>query len=58
MPGVRHVEVTRLERLFGPPDDTLDTGLLRLGALEVAQLDNDPARPENGLLTLDLDGGR
>lgn len=58
VPGVRHVEVTELRRLFGRPDDAPATGVLRIGPLEVAQLDNDPTRPENGLLTLDLGGGR
>ncbi|WP_409183048.1 putative baseplate assembly protein [Amycolatopsis sp. VS8301801F10] len=58
VPGVRHAEVTRLERLFGPPGTALATGVLPIGPLEVAQLDDDPARPENGRLTLDLAGGR
>ncbi|WP_406641320.1 putative baseplate assembly protein [Amycolatopsis sp. WGS_07] len=56
--GVRHAEVTRLERLFGPPGTALATGVLPIGPLEVAQLDDDPSRPENGQLTLDLAGGR
>ncbi len=58
VPGVRHAEVTTLARMFGPPDDALATGVLPIGPLEVVQLDNDPSRPENGLLTLDLEGGR
>ncbi|MFB9925212.1 putative baseplate assembly protein [Amycolatopsis halotolerans] len=58
VPGVRHAEVTRLERLFGPPGTALATGVLPIGPLEVAQLDDDPSRPENGQLTLDLAGGR
>ncbi|HEY3709913.1 MAG TPA: putative baseplate assembly protein [Amycolatopsis sp.] len=58
VPGVRHTEVTRLGRLFGPPGTALDTGVLPIGPLEVAQLDDDPSRPENGRLTLDLVGGR
>ncbi|HEV2777791.1 MAG TPA: putative baseplate assembly protein [Actinophytocola sp.] len=58
VPGVRHVEVTRLQRLFGPRSDALETGVLPIGALEVAQLDNDPSRPEDGLLTLAMGGGR
>ncbi|MEU1598340.1 putative baseplate assembly protein [Streptomyces sp. NPDC005708] len=60
-PGVRHAEVTRLARLFpgpGTPGDALTTGVLPIGPLEVGQLDNDPARPENGRLTLSLEGGR
>ncbi len=56
--GVRHAEVTKLARLSGPPGDALTTGVLPIGPLEVAQLDNDPSRPENGLLTLTLEGGR
>jgi predicted phage baseplate assembly protein len=58
VPGVRHGEVTTLRRLFGGPSDALVTGVLAMGPLEIPQLDNDPARPENGLLTLDLGGGR
>jgi predicted phage baseplate assembly protein len=58
VPGVRHVEVTRLEPLFGAAGTAVEDGLLRLRPLEVAQLDNDPTRPENGLLTLQLGGGR
>jgi len=58
VPGVVHVEVTRLRRLFTGPSDALETGLLAIGPLEVPQLDNDPSRPENGLLTLKLVGGR
>ncbi|GAA2015066.1 hypothetical protein GCM10009839_07750 [Catenulispora yoronensis] len=70
VPGVRHAEVTRLARLFSGPggpggpalpgalDDPLTTGVLPIGALEVAQLDDDPARPENGVLDLTLEGGR
>jgi predicted phage baseplate assembly protein len=56
--GVQQVAVTRLERLFGGPSDALATGVLPIGPLEVAQLDNDPTHPERGLLTLDLGGGR
>ncbi|MFJ2578040.1 putative baseplate assembly protein [Kitasatospora aureofaciens] len=61
VPGVQHAEVTRLDRLFaGPadPGDALTTGVLPIGPLEVAQLDNDPSRPEHGRLTIDLEGGQ
>lgn len=55
VPGVRAVRVTRLRRLFGPADDTaLTSGLLRIGPLEIAQCDNAPGRPEDGLLSIDL----
>jgi predicted phage baseplate assembly protein len=58
VPGVRAAAVTALQRLFGQPDDALDTGVLALGPDEVAQLDNDPTRPENGVLSLVMGGGR
>lgn len=58
VPGVLSADVTTLERLFGPPGDALDTGILVIRPLEIAQLDNDPSRPENGRLQLDLVGGR
>jgi predicted phage baseplate assembly protein len=58
VPGVRSARVTKLKRLFGLPSGAWESGLLDIGPLEVAQLDNDPSRPENGRLTLDLRGGR
>ncbi|MET7573984.1 putative baseplate assembly protein [Streptomyces sp. NPDC005492] len=65
IPGVRHVEVTRLRRLHrftdgggGPGPDVPSSGVLRLRPLEIARLDGDSTRPENGWLTLDLRGGR
>jgi hypothetical protein len=56
--GVESVEVTRLERLFGAAADELASGVLALGPLEIARLDNDPAAPDNGTLLLDMRGGR
>jgi hypothetical protein len=32
--------------------------VLRLGPLEIATCDNDPDRPENGLLAISLGGAR
>ncbi|RJO70857.1 putative baseplate assembly protein [Nocardia panacis] len=58
LPGVRSAEVTTLERLFGPLGNALRTGVLPIGPLEVARLDNDPTRPEHGRLRLHLVGGR
>jgi hypothetical protein len=36
----------------------LENGILSLGPLEVARLDNDPSFPEHGIFTLILCGGR
>lgn len=58
VPGVTSARVTRLQRLFGQPDGELDAGLLAIGPLEIAQLDNDPDRPENGRLSIVIGGGR
>jgi hypothetical protein len=56
--GVESVEVTALHRLESPAARELEEGILRLGPLEVAQLDNDPNFPENGRLELTVEGGR
>ena len=57
--GVASVEVTRLQRLFQPPNtDYKYTGILPIGPLEVARLDNDPNYPEHGKFVLTIGGGR
>ncbi len=65
--GVQSVQVTRLERYeIGEPalgvedasEEVPSSGVLPLGPLEIARLDNDPSFPENGRLQLDLRGGR
>jgi predicted phage baseplate assembly protein len=67
VPGVQNVQVTRLERFeIGEPPPGVDMpgeevppdAVLRLGALEIVRLDNDPNFPENGRLNLDMRGGR
>jgi hypothetical protein len=56
--GVESVFVTKLERLFEGLSREIENGILPLGPLEVARLDNDPSFPENGKLSLDIRGGR
>jgi hypothetical protein len=56
--GVESVTVQNLERQFVGPNGEIESGVLPVGPLEVARLDNDPIFPENGLLVLDLRGGR
>jgi hypothetical protein len=58
VPGVLSARVTGLKRLFRPAAGELDAGLLALGPLEIAQLDDDHDRPENGLLSIVVGGGR
>ncbi|MGW1177586.1 putative baseplate assembly protein [Kitasatospora sp. NPDC002543] len=58
VPGVVDAQVTRLRRQFGRDDGEPADGLLRLGALEIAECDNDPDRPEHGRLSIVIGGGR
>jgi hypothetical protein len=57
VPGVGWVQVTRFQRFGEDAGYSLDEGRLAIGRLEIAQLDNDPNRPENGRLELDMKGG-
>jgi hypothetical protein len=56
--GVENVEIKRLQRLNERANQEIDNGVLPLGPFEIAQLDSDPSFPENGILTLDVRGGR
>lgn len=58
VPGVESVQVTRLERLWEGDQGEVAAGVLRLGPDELARLDNDASRPQNGVLLLNLRGGR
>jgi predicted phage baseplate assembly protein len=65
IPGVLSADVTGLRRISDPhdptgekPDDAVVSGLLPLGALEIARLDNDPSRPEHGKMVIKMRGGR
>jgi hypothetical protein len=57
--GVQTVAVVRLARLLDESEGVVPaSGVLQLGPLEVARLDNDPSAPENGLFGLSVSGGR
>jgi hypothetical protein len=58
VPGVATVRATKLERYGEPAGDELTKGVLTVRDLEIAQLANDPDRPERGLLTVTVVGGR
>jgi hypothetical protein len=55
--GVDSVDVLTFERQHEPASAGIDTGVLPMGRLEVARLDNDPNFPERGLLDLMFGGG-
>lgn len=56
--GVESVSVTKLQRAAEEPNGEIERGILPLGPLEIARLENDPSFPENGTLSLKLEGGR
>jgi len=56
--GVAFVEVIRFERQFGRPGKELDDAFLPLGPFQIARLENDPRAQGDGVLTLELRGGR
>src|SRR5215813_9390035 len=56
--GVETARVATLTRRDGLGGSALETGVLTIGALEVAQCDSDPNFPERGKLTLQVRGGR
>jgi len=56
--GVTSLAVTQLERMGEGPNQELENGLLPLGPLEIAQVDNDPTYPDRGTITFNLQGGR
>lgn len=56
--GVESARVTRLRRLYEGDHGELAQGVLKLGALEVARLDNDPSFPERGRLVVIMGGGQ
>ena len=57
VPGVMGVRATVFQRLGTPDPDPLEDGVLPLGRLEIARLDNDPNFAERGTLKLALEGG-
>lgn len=56
--GVQSVVVKTLQRYGEGPNEELHKGLLAIGPMEVARLDNDPTFPEHGILTFEMGGGR
>ncbi len=56
VPGVSSCTVREFHRFWSVPAGELAAGFLRLGLSELARLDADPSRPEDGVLILDIDG--
>lgn len=56
--GVQSVTPLAFRRQRDDASSALDTGVLTMGRLEIAQLDDDPSFPERGVLELTLGGGK
>ena len=56
--GVQSVTVTTLQRYKEQPQREIEEGVLKIGPMQIAQLDNDPNFPEQGVLTVTFGGGR
>jgi predicted phage baseplate assembly protein len=56
--GVHYVEVNKFQRLGIESGQAIIDGMLQIGRLEIARLDNDPNFQERGVIRLDLKGGR
>ena len=57
VPGVMWVDIKRFQRWGKPDFGELAGGRIPMQRLEIAQLDNDPSRPENGKMTFEMEGG-
>ena len=55
--GVQSVDVTTFQRQRQPQTSGLVSGVLPMGRLEIARLDNDPSFAERGVLNLSFGGG-
>jgi hypothetical protein len=58
VPGVQSVIPKTFQRQRDDASSALDTGVLPMGRLEIARLDDDPTFPEHGVLVLTAGGGK
>jgi baseplate J-like protein len=56
--GVESVRLERFQRLADPDPSTLETGVIPIGRLEVAQLENNPNYRDRGRLQVSAGGGK
>lgn len=56
--GVCSVTITRFERLDKQSGDALEEGAMKMGIFEIARLDMDQNRPENGRIDFCMEGGQ
>ena len=56
--GVQSVAPLVFQRQRDDASSALDSGVLEMGRLEIARLDDDPSFPEHGVLELTMGGGK
>ncbi len=56
--GVASVHAIAFQRVSDPARDAVADGFITMQRLEIARVDNDPSRPDHGILELTLDGGQ
>ncbi len=56
--GVEGAEIRVFKRYHRPTAGEIRRGFIPMGRLEIARLDNDPNRPEHGVLRLNMEGGK
>ena len=54
--GVAAVRATAFQRVDDPASDATAKGFISMQRLEIPRIDNDPSRPDRGILELALDG--
>jgi len=57
VPGVRALHVAVFRPLLRPANHEIKNGEITAGPFQIFRLDNDPSRPENGVLNLTPEGG-
>jgi hypothetical protein len=58
MQGVASVRAIEFQRVDDPTHDAVADGFITMQRLEIARVDNDPSRPDHGIVDLWLDGGQ
>ena len=58
VPGVQNVIPKVFQRQRDDASSALDSGVLAMGRLEIARLDDNPSFPEHGVLVLNTGGGK
>jgi hypothetical protein len=57
VPGVESVDVVSFQRQHEPWSSGIESGVIPMGRLEIARLDDDPNFPEHGVIELSYGGG-